>query len=243
MLAHRSGVDDGVLCIPGDTMVTVSSGGTASFSFAVVSKYVNENTESPSVCIVAVAEWVIEPPTPVNVNVAAPGRALIGALKVTVCEDPGAMDRVAGDAVTPAGSPLIATATLPENPLIPLAEIANWLWCPCVTATNPGATVNPKSGETAAWIWIAALAVWLSEPLVPCSVKAAVPGATVGAALKVMVLGVPAVILNWPPVDALIPAGSPAMDTATLPLNAFNGVTTTETGELAAPWVNDTEPG
>ena len=48
--------------------------------------------------------------------------AVVAAVSVTFCGAVGVTLTVVGDAVTPAGSPVIATATDPLNELIAVAE-------------------------------------------------------------------------------------------------------------------------
>lgn len=61
--------------------------------------------------------WVSEPEVPVKRTVELAAAADVAATKLIVCETPGDSVNVAGVAVTPAGSPEIATATAPEKPL------------------------------------------------------------------------------------------------------------------------------
>ena len=56
-----------------------------------------------------------------NVMVDGPATAADDAASVVVCAVPGVRLKVAGVAVTPAGRPVMATATVPVNPLIAVA--------------------------------------------------------------------------------------------------------------------------
>jgi hypothetical protein len=63
-----------------------------------------------------VAEWLRVPEEPVSVTVALPVAAAEAAVSVTFCAVPGVNVSVAGFAVTPVGSPVTATATIPVKP-------------------------------------------------------------------------------------------------------------------------------
>jgi hypothetical protein len=93
-----------------------------------------------------VAEWFRAPDVPVNVTIALPATALAEAVTVTVCAVPGARLRVAGCAVTPPGSPLTATFTIPVNPLVGTAFTL--ICCPPppgTSATLAGVAIRLKS--------------------------------------------------------------------------------------------------
>jgi hypothetical protein len=93
-----------------------------------------------------VAEWLRAPEVPVNVTIALPAAALAEAVTVTVCAAPGVKLSVAGSAVTPFGSPAIATFTIP---LKPLAATAFTLICcpppPGTSETLAGVAARAKS--------------------------------------------------------------------------------------------------
>lgn len=58
-------------------------------------------------------EWLNVPEVPVSVRLLLPVGAVEDAVSVTFCETPGVSVNVDGLAVTPVGSPVIATETLP----------------------------------------------------------------------------------------------------------------------------------
>jgi len=93
-----------------------------------------------------VAEWLRVPEVPVKVIVALPAAAVEAAVSVIFCAVPGAKVSVAGLVVTPVGSPLIATVTIPVKPL---TGAAFTLICcpapPATSVTDPGADVSVKS--------------------------------------------------------------------------------------------------
>ena len=62
------------------------------------------------------------PEVPVNVTVDVAATALSAAVNVVLCATPGARLNVVGFAVTPAGSPMIATVTVPANELTAAAD-------------------------------------------------------------------------------------------------------------------------
>jgi hypothetical protein len=101
--------------------------------------------------VATVAEWLSIPEVPVRVNVALPATALPEAVTVTLSAALGVRLSVAGCAVTPLGSPAIATST---NPINPLAGAAFTLICcpppPGVSETLAGVAVRLKSPAGAA---------------------------------------------------------------------------------------------
>ena len=93
-----------------------------------------------------VAEWLRVPDVPVRVTVALPDAATEAAVSVTFCAVPGVKESVAGLAVTPEGSPVIATATIPVKPLAGTAFTLIFCpWLPATIATVAGAAVSEKS--------------------------------------------------------------------------------------------------
>jgi hypothetical protein len=72
----------------------------------------------------------------VNCTAEVVALALAAAEKLTCCGDPGVSVKVEGVAVTPAGTPLAATCTVPENPLSAVADTAT------VCALPPAARVT-----------------------------------------------------------------------------------------------------
>ena len=59
------------------------------------------------------AAWLRVPEVPVNVRLLLPVAAVEAAVRVTFCAVPGVSVRVDGLAVTPVGSPVMATETAP----------------------------------------------------------------------------------------------------------------------------------
>lgn len=82
-----------------------------------------------------------------KVTVALPAATVEAALSVTFCAVPGVNVSVAGFAVTPAGNPEIATATVP---LKPFTEVARTLTgepvAPATMVSDAGDTASEKSG-------------------------------------------------------------------------------------------------
>ncbi len=109
---------------------------------------VNEKSGTAAGVIVSitVAVWLSVPDVPVSVIVAVPAAAEDPAVSVKVWAAPGVRVKVDGLAVTPAGSPLRETLTLPENPLsaVAVTEMA----CPVAPAVRlrvDGEAVRLKS--------------------------------------------------------------------------------------------------
>jgi hypothetical protein len=84
---------------------------------------------------------------PVTVMVAFPTVAFAAAVRVTLCGMPGARAGVAGAAVTPAGRPLIETATIELKPLLALTLMVSSCEDPAVTERLLEERVRVKSGE------------------------------------------------------------------------------------------------
>ena len=143
------------------------------------------------------------------------------AARVMFCGAPGVRLSVDGFAVTPAGRPLIATATVPVNELMAVDEMLTWEpTAPGVSVRAVGDMVRLKSGGGATVS--VTIVVRVSIPDVPVSINVAVPAAAVVAAVRAMVCAAPGVrvsIDGW----ALTPAGSPEIATATAPANPFVG--------------------
>src|SRR6266566_4806220 len=97
-----------------------------------------------------VAEWLRAPEVPVKVTMALPAAALAPAVTVTVCAVPGVKLSDAGCAVTPTGSPAIATFTIPVKPLTGTAFTL--ICCPAPPGTTEmlaGVAVRVKSPAAA----------------------------------------------------------------------------------------------
>src|ERR1700730_7064209 len=110
------------------------------------------------------------PEVPVNVTFDVAAVALSAAVSVVLCATPGARLNVAGFAVTPAGSPVMATATVLANELTAPTETLTPAPAPPATrVTDAGDSVSVKSGGGAARVAVT-VAEWLSAPEVPVNV-------------------------------------------------------------------------
>jgi hypothetical protein len=97
-----------------------------------------------------VAERLRAPEVPVKVTMALPAAAIAPAVTVTVWAVPGVKLSVAGCAVTPMGSPAIATFTIPVKPLAGTAFTL--ICCPPPPGTSGmlvGVAVRVKSPAAA----------------------------------------------------------------------------------------------
>ena len=87
---------------------------------------------------------------PVNETVGVAAAAVRVAVSVVLCAIPGVRFKVAGFAVMPVGSPVIATVTLP---LKELTAVLVTLTCdpaaPAMIVNDAGFSARVKSGETA----------------------------------------------------------------------------------------------
>jgi hypothetical protein len=164
----------------------------------------------------------------VNVTVEVAAAAVSAAVNVVLCAVPEVRFSVAGFAVTPAGRPLIATATVPVNEF---SAAALTLTCepaaPGVRVSDAGDTVSAKSGAGAGAEMVAAtVAEWLSIPDVPVRVNIALPAAALPAAVTVTFCAVPGVRVSVAGC-AVTPVGSPAIATPTIPAKPFAGMALT----------------
>jgi hypothetical protein len=104
-------------------------------------------TGAPETLRVRIALCVREPDVPTKVTVA--GEAVLvafaAAANVIVCGVPGCRDRVAGLAVTPAGSPLIATLIVPLKLFSAELVSVTCVLAPAASVALVGDTANVKS--------------------------------------------------------------------------------------------------
>jgi uncharacterized protein YodC (DUF2158 family) len=203
------------VCEAGDT-VSVKSGGDAEMVTATV------------------IVWVRAPELPVKVSVAAP-TAAAEAVMVTLCAEPGISESVVGCAVTPAGSPVIATATVPLNPLTGFTvTLRGAPDVPAMRVCEAGDAVSVKSGGSAEMV-AATVIGWVRAPELPVKVSIVGP-ATAAAAEAVMVT-----LCAEPGISESVegcvvtPAGSPVTATATIPIKPLVGTAFTLTCCPAPP--------
>jgi hypothetical protein len=155
-----------------------------------------------------------------------PVAAFAAAVIVTVWAVPGVKLSVAGCAVAPAGSPAIATATVPANEFTAAtATLTPAPAPPATTVADAGDTASVKSGAGAARV-AATVAEWLSAPEVPVKVTMTLPAAAFAAAAIVTVCAVPGIKLSVAGC-AVTPAGSPAIETFTIPIKPLDGTALT----------------
>jgi hypothetical protein len=148
--------------------------------------------------------------------------AVIAAVSVMVCPNPGVRLNVAGFAVTPAGSPVSATFTVPVNKLTAVAiTLTRALAPPATSVAVFGASVSVKSGGGALTV-TATVAAWLKEPDVPVKVNVALPIAAFAAAVTVTFCAVPWIRVSVPGLTDT-PVGSPVIATTTGPVRLLIG--------------------
>jgi hypothetical protein len=165
--------------------------------------------------------WVRVPLVPVTVTVAGPAVAVLEAVKVRVLVP--VVDAGLKLAVTPAGKPLAARATVPVKQLLDATVIVLLPVAPWATVRLAGLADSEKSGWAAVTV-SAIVVVWVRFPLVPVTVTLAVPTVAVLEAVKVTVL-LPVVEAGLK--LAVTPAGKPLALRDTLPVNPPNGATLT----------------
>ena len=99
-----------------------------------------------------------------NVTVADPWTVPFATSKVIVCAVPGVRTIVAGDAWTPAGSPLIWTDTCEENPFEPVAVRETPAEPPTGMRTEVGFTPREKSPIAEGGDWLTVPPPLLPQP-------------------------------------------------------------------------------
>ncbi len=129
------GVASSAICDPEPPAITVSLVG-------VTAKEKSGGGLVSNSCTVAVRTSA--PDVPVNVSV-EPNDADPDADTVTICAVPGVSVRVVGVAVTPVGSPEIATVTGALNPFTAFAVTLTCPLPPTLTARLAGVAARPKS--------------------------------------------------------------------------------------------------
>ncbi len=189
-------------------------------------------------CTVRASEAACErlPETPVKVTVEVDTAVPEDAVNTVFCVVPGVNVSVAGLAVTPEGSPVIATATVLLKEFTAVARTPTFEpVAPATTVRDFGDRVNEKSGGGGdAETVTATVAEWVSVPEVPVKVTVALPGAAPEAAVSVTLCAVPGVKESVAGL-AVTPEGSPVMVTATGPLKEFTAVARTPAFEPVAP--------
>jgi hypothetical protein len=184
------------------------------------------------------AVWLSVPDVPVNTTVEVPAAADAAAVKFTCCGVPGVRVKLAGDAVTPVGRPLIVTGIVPVNPLMAVAETdTGRALPPAVTFKLVTFTESEKFGLATAAVTVSEKeAVWLSVPDVPVKTTVEVPAAADAAAVKFTCCGVPGVSVKLAG-DAVTPVGRPLIVTGIVPVNPLMAVAETDTGCALPPAV------
>jgi hypothetical protein len=168
-----------------------------------------------------VAVCFSEPDVPAKLTVAGEDviAAVVEAVNVTACDVPGCSDRVAGLAVTPAGSPLIATPIVPLKPFNAELLTVTCVLPPAANVALVGDTAKVKSGTigVVAVTVTETVAFALRSPEVPTTTTWVVPTAAEEAAAKVNVDDVPVVTVMLPGVT-VTPVGRPRGEINTEPL-------------------------
>jgi hypothetical protein len=166
------------------------------------------------------------PDEPVKVTVVEPVAAVAEAVSEILWATPGVRVSVEGLAVTPLGSPVIATATGLANPLTESAMML--VLCPAapkVRVSEEGERSKQKLGGEVETV-SATVAVWLSVPELAVKVMVAVPAAEVQAAARVIFCAVPGIRLKVEG-DKVTPEGIPVAETDTVPENSLSAVAIT----------------
>lgn len=160
---------------------------------------------------------------------ALPAAAVEAAVSVTFCAVPGVKVSVAGFAVTPAGSPVMAIETVPLKELSAVASTLTFEpVAPAIIVSDVGDTASVKSGAGGggAETVKATVTEWLKVPEVPVSAIIAVPAAAVDAAMSVTFCAAPGIRVSVAGL-AVTPVGRPLMATVTVPEKPFDGTALT----------------
>jgi len=115
------------------------------------------------------------PDVPVMVRFEVPAVAVLLAVRVNTLAP--VVGLVPNDAVTPAGSPAMASVTLPLNPPAPVTVTVSVALLLRVTASVEAAGASVKLGPAVPGIVNAIVTEWLIVPFVPVIVTLLVPAA------------------------------------------------------------------
>src|SRR6266700_1107892 len=161
------------------------------------------------------------PLVPVTVTVAFPVVAVPDAVKLSTLVP--VVGFVLNAVLTPVGTPLALSVTLPVNPFVGTTVMVLLAAAPpCTTVTLAGLGDSVKPGVLVFTVRLIVV-VWTCAPLVPVTVTVAGgPAVAVADAVKLSTL-VPVVgfVLN----AVVTPVGTPLALSVTLPVNPPNGVT------------------
>lgn len=91
--------------------------------------------------------WLRVPEVPLTATVVVVAVTDEAADTVTVCGVPGATDGLAGETVTPEGSPVICIETLELNPFSAVTDIETVAVFPPAIVRLPGDSESVKSGD------------------------------------------------------------------------------------------------
>jgi hypothetical protein len=133
-------------------------------------------------------------------------------------------------AVTPAGSPLVASDTAPVKPPVRAIVMADVALPPAANASDPGLSDSVKPGVGVAVTVSATVVVAESEPLVPVTVITLVPAL---AALPTLKLSVVEPVVEAGLKLAVTPLGTPLTAKLTALVNPPDGATAIVAAPLA----------
>lgn len=187
--------------------------------------------KSPAVLTVrlTVVMWVKPPETPVIVTVEVPVAAVLVAANVSVLD--ATVLEGSGVAVTPLGSPLAVSATLPTKPFNGFTVIVLVPLVPCTTVRLVGLAESVKLGGGTVTVSDTTV-VCVKLPEIPVTVTLYDPTATALLTVSVKVLLL--VVLTGENA-AVTPLGIPLADSATAPAKVPIGCTVIRLEPLP-PW-------
>ena len=159
---------------------------------------------------------------PVMVRFEVPVAAVLLAVRVNTLVP--AVGLVANEAVTPVGSPEIASVTLAVNPPASVTVIVSVAAVPSVTARVAADGASMKLGVCVAFTVRVTRVLAVSAPEVPVMVTLEVPVVAVLLAARVSTL---APVVGLVPNEAVTPVGNPDAASVTLLLNPPAPVTVT----------------
>ena len=158
------------------------------------------------------------PDVPVTVTFDVPGVAVLLAVKVSTLEP--LVGFALNIAVTPLGSPVAASVTLPVNPPVSMTAIVWLALAPWITDSAEADLARVKPGV---WVVLTVSEMWVlavMEPDVPIIVTVEVPAAAALPAVRVSTLEL---VVGLVPKEAVTPEGSPETASCTLPENPPEG--------------------
>jgi hypothetical protein len=168
---------------------------------------------------ITLVEFVREPLVPVMVRVGLPTGVLPFVVTVSVELTPGVIEVGLNEAIAPIGSPLVTLRfTAPVKPFTAVVLTIYVALPPGFKENEPGEAKSVKTGGSVTFSVIVAL--WVSGPLVPVTVRVELPTGVLSVVVIVRV-ELPELLIETGENVAVAPVGRPLALRLTEPVYAF----------------------